>query len=174
LYHPKIDKALGAPPAKGHESDSAQLTWQASEYVDHEKSAGWYVLLAGVTVVIAGLVLLLTGGDIVTAVVVVIAAVLFGVVAARRPRTLDYTIDSHGVTIGDKLYAYADLKTFSLITDTSLHSVQLLPLKRFMPPIGVYFPPEQEEQVVQTLGRFLPYEQRGLDGFDRLMSRIRF
>jgi hypothetical protein len=156
------------------DSANARLTWEASEYVDHEKTAGWYGLLAAGAVVVAVIAFFLTGGDVVTTVVVLIAAVLFGVVAARRPRTLQYTIDSHGVTIGDKLYPYAELKTFSLITNTPLHSIQLLPMKRFLPPIGLYFPPEHEQRIMETLGGFLPYEERGLDRFDQLMSRIRF
>ncbi len=161
-------------------SDPAQsagkeaFSWEASEYVDHEKSFGWYAVLAGVATVVAALVFIITQGDLMTTIVIVIAAVLFGVVASRRPRTLEYIVDNHGVSIGGKLYAYADIKTFSLITETAVHSVQLLPLKRFMPPISVYFPPEQEDKIVQMLGNYLPYEQGGRDAFDRLMSRIRF
>ena len=150
------------------------LSWEASEYVEHEKSGGWYALLVVGTVVIAAIIYFLTSGDWFATGVVVIASVLFGIVAARKPRTLRYEIDSRGIAIGDKHYTFAEFKTFSLVTDTALHSVQLLPLKRFMPPLNIYFPPTDEDKVVQTLGMYLPFDNRGRDAFDRLMGRIRF
>jgi hypothetical protein len=150
------------------------LSWEASEYIDHEKSGGWYILLTVGAVVVAVGVYFLTKGDWFATGVVSIAAILFGIVAARRPRTLKYEITGQGIGIGDKHYAFSEFKTFSLITDSALHSIQLLPLKRFMPPLSMYFPPTEEENVVQTLGNYLPYENRGHDAFDRLMGRIRF
>jgi len=155
-------------------NDKDELSWEASEYADNEKAAGWYVVLAVAAVAVGVITYLLTNGDLVTTFAIAIAAVLFGIVAARKPRTLRYVIDGHGVTIGEKSYPYAMFKTFSVNTETTLHSVQLLPLKRFMQPISIYFPPNKEEAVVNILGQYLPYEERGHDAFDRLMNRIGF
>ncbi len=151
----------------------SDISWEASEYVDHEKSVGWYLVLAGVAAAVAGLIFLVTD-DIVTTFVVVVAAILFGVVASNRPRTLVYAVGDSGITIGTRLHSYAELKTFSVVADGQMRSIQLLPLKRFMPPLSVYFPPDQEKDIVERLGQFLPYEEHGHDAFDRLMSKIRF
>lgn len=162
---------MAAPQPQGA---TGLVSWEASEYVEHEKSAGWYALLLVGSVVVAAAIYFLTKGDVFATAIVVIATVLFGVVAARKPRILRYEIDSQGIAIGDKHYGFTEFKTFSLVADTAIHSVQLLPLKRFMPPISIYFPPSDEEKVVQALGSYLPYEDRGRDSFDRLMGRIRF
>lgn len=150
------------------------VSWSASEYVDHEKSGSWYALLGIIAALVIAGMYLLTSGDLVTVIVAAVAVVLFGIVAARRPRTLQYEINSHGIVVGEKQYPFTDFKTFSLITETTIHSVQLQPLKRFMPPLSIYFPPDMEDAITESLGMYLPYEERGHDAFDRLMSRIRF
>lgn len=158
---------------KSNTSDKDTIRWEASEYVDHEKANGWYGVLALGAVVIMALVYVLTK-DIYATVMVAIAVILFGVVAARKPRTLMYLVDQTGIKIADKLYVYENFKTFSIIQDGAIHSIQLLPLKRFMPPLVLYYPPDQEKDVVETLGRYIPYQDKGQDTFDRLMARIRF
>lgn len=149
------------------------ISWHASEYVEHQKAPGWYMILGLAALVIVVVVYLLTK-DILSTVVIGIGAVLFGMVAARPPRTLDFVINSSGISIAGKLYSYEMFKTFSIIEDGAIHSIQLLPLKRFMPPLSLYYPPEQEDAVIQTLSMYVPYQDAGHDMFDRLMSRIRF
>ncbi len=162
-----------ASSQKSSASSKDTVRWEASEYVDHEKANGWYGILAFGAVVVMVLVYLLSK-DIFATVMIAIAVILFGVVAARKPRTLSYLVDQKGIKIADKLYTYENFKTFSVIQDGAIHSIQLLPLKRFMPPLVLYYPPDQEQDVVETLGRYIPYQDKAQDTFDRLMARIRF
>lgn len=151
----------------------APVSWTASEFVDHEKNNSWYMSLAAITGVAVVVIYLITR-DIVTALAILIAAGLFGVTARRRPRTLQYELDSYGVHIGDKLYEYSAFKAFSVIEEGAFNSIQLMPLKRFLPPISLYFPPDQENQIIDTLGNYLPHEERSRDPIDRLMRKVRF
>ncbi len=153
--------------------DIKPVNWSASEFIDHEKKSSWYLGLAGLTVLAVAIIYLITQ-DIITAVVIFIAAVLFGVTAKRRPRTLDYKIDNIGVIIDGKHFPYGVFKSFSVFAEGAFNSIQLMPLKRFMPPISLYFPPENEEQIVTTLGSYLPHEVKSFDPIDRLMRRVRF
>ena len=149
------------------------VSWTASEFVDNEKNAGWFMGLAGLTALAVAAVYLITR-DLITAVVIIIAAVLFGVTAKRKPRTLQYQIDQSGVNIGGKPYPYELFKSFAVLAEGAFNSIQLMPLKRFMPPISLYFPPESEEQIITTLGSYLPHEDRTHDPLERLMRRVRF
>jgi hypothetical protein len=149
------------------------LSWTASEFVEHQKPHGWYVLLTfGALVISAALYFLLR--DSVTVVVVAVTAVLFGIVGARKPRSMSYTISQNGIQIGEKTFPYASFKSFSVIEEGAIDSIQLLPLKRFMPPISLYFPPEQEQEIFETLASYLPHEDRRHDPIDRLMKRLHF
>ncbi len=154
-------------------ADAQPVEWTASEFVQHDKDASWYVALAILAVIVTAIIYFVTR-DRVTAVVIILAIVLFGVAAKRKPRTLHYEINSHGVTIGSKLYPFAQFKSFTVLQEGAFNSIQLMSLKRFLPPISLYCPPEQEEAVITALGNYLPHEQRNHDVVDRLMSRIRF
>ena len=158
---PSIQPAIGS------------VTWTASEFIQHDKRAPWFLGLAGVALVAAALLYLMTN-DLVTAVVIVIAAALFGVAAGRKPNTLEYRIDSKGIQIGPKQYPYAQFKSFSIIEEGAIGSIQLMPIGRFAPPISLYYPPDQEEEIINTLGSYLPHEDRKRDAVDRIMHKIRF
>jgi hypothetical protein len=153
--------------------DLQPVSWSASEFVDHEKNSSWFMGLAGITLLAVVIIYLITH-DLVTSVVIIMAAALFGVTAHRKPRTLQYQLDHVGVSIGDKSYSYDVFKSFSVLEEGAFNSIQLMPLKRFMPPISLYYPPENEEQIVTMLGSYLPHEDRTHDPIDKLMRKVRF
>lgn len=164
--------ALATPQANNVDMPGA-LSWTASEFIEHQKPAGWYLSVVVGSIVLSVLVYLLLR-DIFTVVVVALAALMFAVVGARRPRSLAYSISQVGIQVADKLFTFEDFKSFSVIEEGAMDAIHLVPLKRFMTPITLYFPPEQEDQIVNTLSAYLPYEDRKRDAIDRLMKRVRF
>lgn len=150
-----------------------QLTWTASEFIAHEKSAGWYLLLTlgGVAAAVAAYFLT---KDKLTTGVVIFAAIAFGIFAARKPSVQSYTITRSGLLVGQKMYDFQGFKSFSVAEDGAIASVVFMPLKRFMPPLTVYLAPEMEEQIVDFLAQLLPFEHHRQDAVDGLLKRIRF
>lgn len=157
----------------GADTQQDVVTWTASEFIAHEKTPGWYVMLALVGCVATGAIYILTKDEI-TAGMVLFVALMFGFVAGRKPRVLDYRIGPEGISIGQKLYLYQVLKSFSIQQEGGVNSVVLLPMRRFMPAITLYYPPDQEDDVLETLGTYLPMEERSGDAIDRFMRKIRF
>lgn len=150
------------------------VEWTASEYVDHEKQKGWFFILAIITVIVSVAVYFLSSKDIVAAIAIVVVAIMFGIIASRKPRTLEYSVSPNGLQISQKHYPYLEFKSFMVVADVAMHYVQLQPLQRFMPPIIIYYPPELEQTIVNTLQIYVPYEERSRDMIDRLMLMIRF
>lgn len=150
-----------------------ELTWTASEYIAHEKGAGWYMLL-----VLAGLVAAaadyLLFKDTVSTVVIVLAATAFGVLSARKPHIQQYALTTQGLQIGGKAYFFQDFKNFSVAEEGATASIVFMPMKRFMPPLTVYVAPDLEDRVIDFLSSILPFEQHRTDAVDTLMRRIRF
>lgn len=161
-----------APSAAASDPDGA-ITWTASEFVAHEKSAGWYAALAGGTVVVAGLIYLLTK-DIISTAVVVIGAVFLGIYAKRKPRQLQYRLDDSGISVGDKQYQYEEFRSFGVVPEGAFSSIVFLPLKRFAPTTSIYYAPEDEDDIVEVLSDRLPFQEYGHDVVDQFMRRIRF
>jgi len=164
----------GAQPAEPVQTNTTdEVRWTASEYVAHERGASWYMLLGLGALGLAGLVYWLTR-DFISSGVVIVIAIIFGVFATQRPRVLEYFVDSHGITIGAKNYPFEIFKSFSVNEEGNIHSLLLMPMKRFMPIITVYYEQKDEEKIIQKVADFLPFEEYRQDVVDNIMRKIRF
>lgn len=162
-----------SPPPAILDNDSQGITWTASEFVHHDKSASWYGGLVISTVLLAGLIFLITK-DAVSVAVVIIAGLVLGIYSTHRPRQLEYRVDQRGVFISNKYYSYDDFKSFSVVSEGAFSSIVFMPLKRFAPALTIYYAPEDEESIMALLADQLPFEEPRRDAVDSLMRRIRF
>jgi hypothetical protein len=160
-------------PEEITESADQNLTWNASEFHAHEKTANWYVLLAMATIAVGAVLYFLTK-SIVTPVVVVIGGCMLGVFGTHKPNQIDYGLNSHGLRIGKKEYAYDEFQLFVVTPQSIYPEVTLIPTKRFMPSLSLRYTPEVEDKVLNILADHLPSEVRRLDLVDNLMQHIRF
>ena len=157
----------------GFQADDSAVSWTASEFIAHQKTAGWYGILAVVTLVATTLIYLVTR-DLITSGFVIFGALILGYYASRQPSELHYQIDAKGVLIGNKNYGYESFRSFSIVDEGAFSSVVFMPLKRFAPIRAIYFAPEHEDKILEMLMPRLPFEEYSHDVIDRLMSRIRF
>jgi hypothetical protein len=153
--------------------NDSPVQWTASEFIAHHKDASWYLTLAAAVLVASGLIFMFTK-DLISVVTTLIVGLLFGVIANKKPRQLTYMIDVRGITVGEKLYPYALFKSFAVHQEGMVSSINLMPLRRFMPDLTIYYPPENEAEVLTTLADYLPHDQRKEQSVDRLMKRFRF
>ena len=156
-----------------YEAPQDDLSWTASEFIAHEKSAGWYGVLALGGVLLAAAIYWFTK-DAITAGIILFAAIALGVFAARKPRTQQYALTSQGVHIGGKTYDFQAFKAFSVAPEGAITSIVFLPLKRFMPALTIYVAPEVEDQAIDYLADRLPVEPHKPDAIDSLLRRIHF
>lgn len=164
---------FAAPADLRMQSDGKEVLWTASEYVEHEKSQNWYFSLAGIALVVTILVYVITR-EILSTAVVVVAAVLFGVTSGRRARNMQYGVNNHGIGIGRRFYTYDNFRSFSFVDEGPVRSIVLMPLKRFMPPLTLYYDPADEERIGDVLADHLPFAEHQHELTDRLMRKIRF
>ncbi len=141
--------------------------------VQSKKNSNWYVILIlgafGMSIVVYFLT-----RDIISSISLLVFAILLAVVAARKPRTLQYHLGDHGLQVEQKFYPYQDFKSFSVINEGAINSIMLLPLKRFATGVTMYYAPEDEQKILDVLSSELPYEERQQDPVDKFMQRIRF
>lgn len=149
------------------------LTWQASEYVEHEKSAKWFIVL-GVIVVILALLAVLLMKNYMFALLIVVMGVAVAVWARRPATEMQYELETGGVSVNGKHFALHDFRAFGLLQDGAIYAVVLLPNKRFSPGVNIYFPHELGEQIVDRLGATLPMETMEPDWIDKLTRKLNF
>lgn len=158
--------------ANTDENHEYQITWQASEYVHHEKEALWFAVFGLVAAaILTGTYLLLK--DVVSIIVVALMAIAVVIYANRKPKSLTYELDDHGVVIDGRTYDYSSFKSFSIIQYGVVETIFLDPLDRFMPPISIYFAPDDGEKISSILGEYLPYRDKQPDYIDRIVHRLR-
>ena len=181
LYKPSSGTAVAeAPPAYQPVSGGSSskpptvntFSWTASEYIDHSRGTSWYLLLALGTAALAVGTYFLTKEYFAVGTIVVVG-IIVAFYARQKPKQVTYELSSSGLRIGEKLYAYSLFKSFSLVKDGLLNSVQLMPLKKLMPPVSAYYDAADEEKITDILGEHLPFEVAKPSSIDRLSRRLK-
>lgn len=155
------------------QSPQEGLAWQASEYVEHEKSMKWFVVLMLVALLLAALAVFLLK-NYTFAILIVVMAIAVAVWAKRPAAEMNYQLNAAGVSVNGKLFAIHDFRAFGVLQDGGIYAVTLLPIKRFSPGVTIYFPHELGEQIVDTLGAVLPMEDMQPDWIDKLTRKLNF
>lgn len=170
---PGLDGSQPSQPISSQTQPNTQISWTASEFIAYQKNKSWYVLAVAGVILVAGLIFLATK-DTISTIVTIALGVLFIVFASRKPRVLNYEISDKGIRIGDKLHLYRTMKSFAVIEEGTIRSIDILPMQRFMPAISMYYDPKDEDVIISSLGKFLPQENREQPLIDKLMHKIRF
>lgn len=154
------------------EPPDTEISWEASEYIQHDKDAGWFIILIIAALALFGLTIVLKQWTFAAVVVAMTTALV--VYAKRPPRLLHYHLSDRGLLVEDHPYAYSDFRSFGVIQEGPLYSIRLIPRQRFMPPVSVYFDQQDGEQIVDILGTHLPMQTIKADFVDALIRKLRF
>lgn len=147
------------------------ITWEAEEYIPHEKNNWWFVGLVSITLLLAGVSILLKQWTFLA--VIILSALALLIYAVRAPRIIRYALSDKGLTEGDKQYGFDEFKSFGVLREEGHFAIVLTPRKRFSPRLTVYFPSAQGEMIVDVFGSRLPMEEVKLDFFDKLIKFLR-
>jgi cell division protein FtsW (lipid II flippase) len=148
------------------------MQWQASEFVHHQKQFTWYLVFAVIVVILVG-VAAVTHQWFSVAVFIAMAAALL-VYANKPPRTLNYEINDHGVTVDQKFHPYHEFRSFSVISDVGWHTIELDTVQRFMPRLTILFDTKDFDQIMALLSQELPRVDRHPDFIERLAKQLKF
>lgn len=181
---PPADKTPHTPPQRPPEEPAAPpetpslrqtdeiVSWEASEYLHHEKDFWWYTAFVFVVLALLAVAVLLMRSWSFTALVVVMAiAVVF--YTQRPPRTLHYTLSDKGLYMEDELHSFAEYRAFGVVRDGAFYAIRLVPTKRFSPATFIYFADKDGERIVDILGTHLPMQEMKLDLVDIFLRKIR-
>lgn len=171
-----VSGPLSSPAPNLPENRTSQpqdVTWTASEFVAHAKGFSWFAMLVVGTAALTAITWFVTQ-DYISVGVIIVLAILLGVAATRQPRVLEYRVDNEGIEIAGKFFSYADFRSFSIMPEGAFSSIMLVPLRRFAPPLSIYYDPTDEEKIVSVISQHLPLEERQHDMIDRFARRIRF
>lgn len=147
------------------------ISWQAEEYIVHDRNTGWYIGLFIIGAALIALAVFLKWWTFLTLVILSIITILIS--TFKPPRKINYQLDSKGLKEGDRLHEFDNFKAFGILKEGSHFSAVLIPKKRFGLSVKVYFPGDTGEVIVDTLGAHLPMEEVKLDFLDRIVNFLR-
>ncbi len=153
------------------EDDTTLLRWDGTEYIHHDRSVAWYAVMALVTIIFMAIAIFLIR-SITFAVLIPVMAAALVIYTQRPPEQLHYILSRKGLHVNDKLFTYGQFKSFGVSSHNDVHSVVLVPRKRFQIDQVIFFPEEIGEQLVDMLAARLPMKDVKTDAIDRLLARI--
>jgi len=178
----QVQDPTQVPPSQGQPisadnipliQDQVYFSWSEKEFIEHEKDVTWYSVIMIVLLLVAvGLYFLLHSIFIV--VIVILMAVAFVITAAKKPKVVNFELNNHGVTIGNRATHYDEFKSFSIVDEPSIGAIVLNPFKRFDFPVSLYYDLSLEDRIVGILNENLPIEDANKDFIESLMRKIRF
>jgi hypothetical protein len=171
-----MDGQVNVQPSKEElaelRGDEVAFSWQASEYVHHNKGMNWYAgLAAGVAVLVGIAALTRQWIDIVLFAMVGAALVIYG---RKPPRLMTYELTPKGIRIDGKDYMYSEFRSFGVLPDVEWHTIDLEPTQRFSPRITVLFSDDDFKNIVGHLELHLPRVDRKPDLVEQLTRYLRF
>ena len=141
---------------KTSETNVDKITWTAEEYASLTNAPQWFIA-AGVGVLALAIVGILMKSFLFSA-FIILAFMVNVLYKKRAPRILTFTIDTQGVLMGTKLYAFSQLKSFWIFERPLGHELSLETSKPLTPFIRVSLGEADSNEVRTFLKNFIPEE----------------
>lgn len=129
----------------------AVISWEAPEYVQHEKGWKWFVF-AGLAVVALCVYAILTSNWTLVVALVVLAAVYVWQ-HFFKPNHVEVLISEAGVQIGNRKYAFHDIKSFWIYYNDHVKSLNLRSNSRLLPDVSIQLGDQHPTEIREYLCR---------------------
>lgn len=169
---PEDDDQEEHDDAEAATAETTLKSWNAPEFTFTNKPVGWYALLALFFIAMIGLAIFTK--QYLTIGLLVLMCVALVIYAQRKPRTLNYTITTHGVYVGEKSYHFDSFSSFYEISDYGQRVFELVPSKQFGTLVSLPIQVGEERSIEDLLGSVLPKVPPRNDLIDRLLRAMRF
>ncbi len=163
-----------SPPDFGGEQtpvDQEGFAWEVGEQYSRSSSSRFGLL--GMGAVVVGVLAYVATRDIVSTLAVFLAGAGLVYFAAPKIGAQRYLLRDDVLYVGNRPYQLHDFRAFSVNTASEPASIELAPLKRFLPPISFFVPAEHLAAITEYLADFLPSQPHKVDAIDSLLHRFR-
>ena len=133
------------------------IIWEAPEHHHYERGNDWYWALWIIAIGAAVAAFFLS--NFLLALLIIIAAAAMTLMASREPSIMEFAVTSRGVKLGDRLYPYGSLHSFT-IDEAIPEEPQLLlkSSKTYLPLLVIPIPLEYIDDIDDLLSSKLEEE----------------
>lgn len=158
-------------PEEVAQDQPKEVSWQASEYVSHQRGIGWYAGFASVVFIISAAIIYWQR-DIFSVIVLLLLSGSLLYFINAKPNNRTYIIDDDGFSIGELLLPFGSFRSFSIQAERGLYLLTFRPLKRFGLPTEAYMTRAEVDAAVAILQRHLPLEEREANLIDKTINQL--
>lgn len=155
--------------------NSELLSWHAYEPRGRTRRADWYWILGIIATTLALASLFL--GNILFAVVIVVGAFALGAVHFKRDEAHVFSLGPHGLHIGNTLYPYRSLISFSILEYIDPETPPLLSIhtKNILAPhLHIPLTNVSVDDVYDILSQYVPMEEHEMGLIDTVVDFLGF
>lgn len=141
--------------------DDLAIRWRAPKFIFYKKDGRWYGIVIGTSVALLALAWFLQEALLIS-IWLLVPVVVLGVVAllsrsAVQPPIIEYALTEDGIMVGDRHYAYADFRSFSVIDMDNHYVLRLWPKTRYLLPLTILLSDEViPADIKEILSELLP------------------
>jgi len=149
------------------------LKWEAGEFAEYPKSAGWYMIFSFIGIIIAGV---LFWQKNYTGMAVIIAVIIFFFTQAKiKPKVNKYIIDPTGLTINDKHFPFTKMKLFWSVATKDGNIVYIRTTNKLSAPLALQLGTINPKPIENFLKEFVPQDEKmGEITSDKISRLFRF
>jgi len=150
------------------------ITWEAHEFKHYPKTAGWYVTLVAVFILLMAFFIIVES-DYFAAVCLAIICALVIVFARQTPKRVEIELNERGIRFGTLVYPYKQLKYFWVVNNER-HQTINFHTSAFINNVVILELENQDPETVRSfLLRFLPEHHLTEETTaQRIMHRFKF
>ncbi|MDO8496554.1 MAG: hypothetical protein Q7S43_03875 [bacterium] len=162
-----VKKSVTSPT----QNQPPRIVWEApSFYFNPQKR---YLSMVIIALVFAGGSMLLFSGDMLMAIFLLLSSLVLILYSTKRPEISKIMIDPRGVTIGDAVHHYKDIRSFWLNYDPgNLKELSLELKKWYMPYVKVSIEDKNPLIIRSILVNFLPEKEHEHSLVDIIARKI--
>lgn len=170
-YHPSVYEENLTHEHPGPHFDKAAFSWIAPEYLQHPKSAKWWVV-AGLIWVVSIILEALSGNWTMLAATVLFGLVYWYIHEHHPPRHTKINLSELGVKIGHSQIPYAEIESFWIIFDPPFSRRLFLRLKEsILPDLIIELETQNPQQITAFLEQYLSERVGVKENFTDLILR---
>ena len=133
------------------------ITWEAPEHHHIEKGNDWFWALGLLAVAGAGAAFIF--GNVLFGIVILLGAITMVILALQDPRVIPFAVLTRGIRVGNELYPYTTLESFTIDEENPKGPQLLIKSKKFFMPLLILpIPAEYVDDVDDLVGSRIPEE----------------
>lgn len=148
-------------------SEDVLARWQGPEYEVYSRDRIWYLITT--LILIAIIAYMLITDSPIAAITFILIGIVGYIHLQKKPRVLDFTISRDGVSAGNEIYEFDQIKSFWIFYEPPHTRILSLHTKGSMVPY-VHFPIHQEDpsKIRKALVKSIPEKKQSFTVVDML------